>query len=73
MLTEADYESVKLTLNHGDRLFFIKTMYICVNELKESFGDNRLQGLLKMENNLPLHRVFKIFKTASEIIRNISD
>jgi sigma-B regulation protein RsbU (phosphoserine phosphatase) len=56
MLPEVNYESVKLTLNHGDRLFLYSDgVTECMNESKEAFGDERLQGFLKMANYLPLH------------------
>jgi serine phosphatase RsbU (regulator of sigma subunit) len=35
-----------------------------MNESKEAFGDERLQGLLKMANNLPLHDTLSTLENA---------
>jgi phosphoserine phosphatase RsbU/P len=65
MLPEVDYESVELNLNHGDRLFLYSDgVTECMNESKEVFGDERLQGLLKMANNLPLHDALSTLENA---------
>jgi sigma-B regulation protein RsbU (phosphoserine phosphatase) len=63
MLPEVDYESVKLTLNHGDRLFLYSDgVTECINEAKEAFGDERLRELLKLANHLPLHDTLSILE-----------
>jgi sigma-B regulation protein RsbU (phosphoserine phosphatase) len=56
MLPEVDYESVELILHPGDRLFFYSDgVTECMNQSGMSFGDKKLQKLLKSLNHLPLH------------------